>query len=231
MPEGDIEHNELRVVGRTDALGNAVVEIHDTGCGIPPEPLDRIFEPFFTTKPVGEGTGLGLAICHGIVTALGGEIGVASVVGKGTTFRVTLPPATQTASCAAVPAAVARTPTPRSRVLVVDDDPRVGASVHRSLAREHDVQVLSSAHEALRRIQQGERFDVFLCDLMMPELTGMDLHAEVSRVAPDQGSRMIFITGGAFTPAARQFLDTISNPRLEKPFGLEELRAMVRSVA
>ena len=66
---------------------------------------------------------------------------------------------------------------------------------------------------------------------MMPELTGMDLHAEVSRVAPDQGSRMIFITGGAFTPAARQFLDTISNPRLEKPFGLEELRAMVRSVA
>jgi len=231
IPEGHAGDNEILLTMRTDEAGSAVVEVRDTGQGIPAGIVSHVFDPFFTTKPVGEGTGLGLAICHGIVTALGGEIGVASVVGKGTTFRVTLPPATQTASCAAVPAAVARTPTPRSRVLVVDDDPRVGASVHRSLAREHDVQVLSSAHEALRRIQQGERFDVFLCDLMMPELTGMDLHAEVSRVAPDQGSRMIFITGGAFTPAARQFLDTISNPRLEKPFGLEELRAMVRSVA
>src|SRR5205085_300218 len=94
MPEGNIEHNELRVVGRTDALGNAVVEIHDTGCGIPPDHLDRIFEPFFTTKPVGEGTGLGLAICHGIVTSLGGTLSVQHTeVGKGTVFRVVLPAA------------------------------------------------------------------------------------------------------------------------------------------
>ena len=70
-----------------------MVEVRDTGRGIPAEIRERIFDPFFTTKPVGVGTGLGLSICSGIVGALGGEIGVESEVGRGSTFRVTLPPA------------------------------------------------------------------------------------------------------------------------------------------
>jgi signal transduction histidine kinase len=73
--------------------GRVVVEVTDTGEGIPEENLARLFDPFFTTKPVGEGTGLGLSICHGIVSALGGTIEVESKHGTGSTFRVLLPPA------------------------------------------------------------------------------------------------------------------------------------------
>jgi two-component system NtrC family sensor kinase len=93
IPEGRVEDNEIRVSARQDEPGRVTVEIRDSGCGIPPENLERIFDPFFTTKPVGEGTGLGLALCHSIITALGGTITVESEVSRGTTFRVTLPAA------------------------------------------------------------------------------------------------------------------------------------------
>jgi two-component system NtrC family sensor kinase len=77
------------------------VEITDTGCGIPPENLGRIFDPFFTTKPLGEGTGLGLSVCQSIIAAHGGTLTVESAVGRGTTFRVTLPAAQDTDAAAA----------------------------------------------------------------------------------------------------------------------------------
>jgi len=93
IPDGDIEGNRISVVTRTDPAGRAVITVSDTGAGIPADVMGRIFEPFFTTKPVGVGTGLGLFICHGIVKALGGEIGAESGPGRGTTFRVILPPA------------------------------------------------------------------------------------------------------------------------------------------
>jgi signal transduction histidine kinase len=92
IPEGKREEHEIRLVTRVDAEGRAVVEVRDTGCGIKPEHQGRIFEPFFTTKAAGEGTGLGLSICHTIVRALGGDIALESLPGRGTTFRVLLPP-------------------------------------------------------------------------------------------------------------------------------------------
>ncbi len=90
VPDGKPGQNEVRVRLRAIA-GRVVIEVMDTGCGIPPEVRDRIFDPFFTTKPVGMGTGLGLSICHGIVTGMGGDITVESEVGRGSTFRITLP--------------------------------------------------------------------------------------------------------------------------------------------
>jgi signal transduction histidine kinase len=93
VPEGRADDNPLRLITRTLGDGRAIIEVADTGCGIPKEHLERIFDPFFTTKPAGVGTGLGLAICHTIVAELGGEIEVDSEVGRGTTFRVILPPA------------------------------------------------------------------------------------------------------------------------------------------
>ncbi len=92
IPEGNVEAHEVRVVARRCSHGREVeVEVRDTGCGIPPEHLERIFDPFFTTKPVGEGTGLGLSVCHSILSAMDAKIRVESQVGKGTRFYLELP--------------------------------------------------------------------------------------------------------------------------------------------
>jgi PAS domain S-box-containing protein len=228
MPEGDIEHNELRVVGRTDALGNAVVEIHDTGCGIPPEYLDRIFEPFFTTKPVGEGTGLGLAICHGIVTSLGGTLSVQRTeVGKGTVFRVVLPAAKSALESSRPPPIALPRPKQRGRILVIDDEKELTDVTREGLSVLHDVMTTQDARQALEWIGAGARFDLILCDMMMPLMTGMEFHMRLSTLAPEQADRIVFMTGGAFTPRAREFLARLPNLRLEKPFDLAHVLAMV----
>jgi PAS domain S-box-containing protein len=227
MPEGEIERNVLRIVGRTDALGNAVVEIHDTGCGIPPEHLDRIFEPFFTTKPVGEGTGLGLAICHGIVSSLGGTLSVQSEVGRGTTFRVVLPVARPDGlSAHSTPCAVPR-PALRGKVLIIDDEKDLTDVTREGLSDLHDVQATQDARQALEWIAAGQRFDLILCDMMMPLMTGMEFHTRLAALVPQQADRVVFMTGGAFTPRAREFLARLPNLGLEKPFDLSHILAMV----
>jgi len=90
IPQGQPDKNEIRVVLRAEN-DHAIIEVKDTGCGMNGEVLSRIFDPFFTTKPVGVGTGLGLSICHGIITGFGGEISATSEIGKGSTFRISLP--------------------------------------------------------------------------------------------------------------------------------------------
>ena len=94
---------------------------------------------------------------------------------------------------------------------------------------EHDVTTVSNARDALTRIEEGERFDVILSDLMMPELSGMDLHAAITQIAPDQVSKMVFMTGGAFTGSARQFFEHVSNPTIEKPFDKAALLALIET--
>jgi signal transduction histidine kinase/CheY-like chemotaxis protein len=235
FPEGRADEHLVTVSTRTGADGWALVEIADNGVGIPPKVLDRIFEPFFTTKPLGVGTGLGLAIAHGIVTNAGGRIEVESRVGQGSTFRVLLPraPGAAVEAVAALPApATAQEPAaaPKggsaARVLIVDDEPIVARAAVRVLAG-YDVLVVNSAGEALRLFESGERYDAVLCDLMMPQMTGMELHARVAAFAPDLAARFVFITGGAFTDAAEEFLRTTPNGWIEKPFDRRGLRSAV----
>jgi PAS domain S-box-containing protein len=231
IPEGETERNEIRVTTRADVHGRAVIEVRDTGMGIPAENRERIFDPFFTTKPAGEGTGLGLWICHGIVTALGGDVKVDSEIGRGSTFRVTLPPALMDA-----PATFSTPTTPEvdangARLLVIDDEPMILGALRRSLGSDYNVTCVGDGRRALERVRAGERFDVILCDLMMPELTGMDLHAELEKIAPDQASRMVFVSGGAFTPRARDFLDRVPNARVEKPIDFQNLRVLLRNLS
>ena len=113
-----------------------------------------------------------------------------------------------------------------ARVLVVDDDALVASAVKRTL-REHDVVVQGRARDALAQLQAGERFDVVLCDLMMPDLTGMDLYEAVLRLDPAQASRMVFVTGGAVTMRAREFVSTTYNEVVEKPFDVRKLREII----
>ena len=229
LPEGKPEQNEVRLVTRRLDEEHVVAEVHDTGSGIPPDVLGRIFDPFFTTKPVGVGTGLGLALCHAFITAMGGRIEVESQVGRGTVFRVTLQVAKGEAARAPRAVESKEGVSMRGRVLVVDDDPLVSSALRRTLAREHDVEVVVSSRQALQLLLSPQGlFDVVLCDLMMPEMTGMELHAQVSAAEPARAERMVFVTGGAYTPAAQSFLERVTNPRLEKPFEPEKLRERVR---
>jgi CheY-like chemotaxis protein len=117
----------------------------------------------------------------------------------------------------------------RGRVLVVDDDAMLARSLRRSLQDDHEVVVVHGASGALARLEAGERFDVIVCDLMMPGMTGMDLHEEITRLMPEQAERMVFLTGGAVTTRAKDFVAAVSNLVLEKPFDVHRLRQIVRS--
>ena len=215
IPVGAAEKNEIRVSTSVEA-GHVVVEVADTGPGMPPEIVNRIFDPFFTTKSVGMGTGLGLAICQGIVHTLGGQLNVKTEVGKGTQFRVLLPITPLDREDRAAPPQKL-VPSQRKRVLLIDDEIMIGRAMRRSLGPHHDVVYVSSSREALALLLAGEPFDAILCDLMMPEMTGMALHQELLRQRPALAARMVFLSGGAFTEDAQRFLDEVPNRRLEKP--------------
>jgi PAS domain S-box-containing protein len=231
IPEGASERHAIRVITRIDEAGQAVAEVRDTGAGIPPDIRERIFEPFFTTKPVGVGTGIGLAICRAIVSSHGGEISVESEVGRGSVFRVTLPslgPGSTQVEIRPPPSSQASPR--RGRLLVIDDEVKLGKAIAFELSHEHSAEIATSGEEALERFRRGERFDVILCDLLMPSMSGMVLYDELRRINPGQADRMIFLTGGAFTAGARKFLAEIKNPSLEKPFDMDRLRDIVREV-
>ena len=224
---GNYEANKITVSTSTDASGRVVVAIADTGTGIPVEARQRLFTPFFTTKPVGVGTGLGLAISHRIITQFGGTITFDTEIGKGTEFRVTLPAAGSrfyepvAAPLETIP------PTRRGTVLVIDDEEPLALAMRRFLSQDHQVTAVHSARAALDLLTSGTRFDVILCDLMMPQITGMELHGALMKLDQEQADRVVFMTGGAFTPSAREFLDHVDNARLEKPFDLKDLRKLV----
>lgn len=222
LPDGHANEHAIRVRSFTLPGDRVAVEVSDTGDGILPDRLERIFDPDLGAS--GPGAGLGLPLCRSIVTALGGEIRVTSQVGKGTTFLVTFPVASsgtaESRSDRAAPAA-------RRRILVVDDEPLVGTIIARTLSGEFDVVPVGGAPEALDLLTRGERFDVIFSDLLMPGMTGMDLHREVGRLDPRLASKMVFLSGGAFTEAARDFLAMPGVECIAKPFDLATLRGAV----
>jgi nitrogen-specific signal transduction histidine kinase len=223
---GRAEANEIRISTSTEKR-QVVVAIGDSGAGMSKEVMSRIFVPFFSTKPAGVGRGLGLPISQRIVDEIGGRIEVKSRVGAGSTFTIRLPMADEqvarTASSLPPPIEPAR----RGRVLVVDDEPLVAGAVRRTLSAEHDVETEHACAGALARFARGERFDVVLCDVMMPNRTGVDFYNDLAALAPGETSKIVFLTGGAFVTTAREFLDSVPNLRIEKPFEPDALRRVV----
>ena len=226
IDEGAVEGNEIRV--RTWAEGDRVcAEVRDTGKGIAPEHMGRLFEPFFTTKEIGVGSGLGLSISKTIVEGYGGTITVSSEVARGTAFLVRLPVrAREVAS--SPPVAVAHTRDPvRGRILIVDDEDGFRAAMSHMLC-DHDVVEASTGERAREILASDQAFDLIVCDMMMPGVSGMDLHAWLSTQNPRLAGQVVFVTGGAFTPRAREYLSQVDNIRLEKPFDVAHFKRIVQ---
>ena len=230
FPTDDPALNHVTLHASLGSAGGLVLYVEDNGPGIPPHRLGRIFEPFFTAGKEGQGSGLGLAVCHQLVRSLGGTLQVDSEEGVGTRFTVVFP--SEQGELSDVP--VQWTPRENrpleverpARVLIVDDEERIGRALEKTLSG-HTVRRTTRGLEALDWIRAGEHYDIVLCDIMMPELNGMDLLQRVRSEAPELESRFVFMTGGAFSSSARRFLDEITNPVLEKPFDLRALDAVV----
>jgi len=231
IPEGHSDANRITVRTRSDAEARAVVEIADTGTGMPPDVLARAFDPFFTTKEVGEGTGLGLSICHGIISGLGGHIAIDSAPGRGCVVRVVLPPAPADAAPRATTAPIApATASGRPRVMIVDDDVRVARAFERVLRRDYELTLASCGADALAAIAAGTWYDAIVTDVMMPNMTGLELFDRIESLAPEQAARVIFLTGGSFTAQSQSRLETSGNLQLQKPVTGQELRACIAKV-
>jgi signal transduction histidine kinase len=223
---GEVDDHQIQLATHDEGDG-VIIEVRDTGSGIDADVLPRIFDPFFTTKPTGAGAGLGLTTTHRLIGELGGEIAVASVPGRGTTLRVRLPG--RRVPVASGPSRSTATPG-RLRLLIIDDEPLLRRSIA-LLFEGDDVVAAASGHEGLDHLRNDGPFDVVLCDLMMPGMTGMELYDAVRAEMPELADRIVFMTGGAYTDRAREFLARVHNPRIDKPFDPGELEALVREAA
>jgi PAS domain S-box-containing protein len=226
--------NAIRVAVERQDPDSVTVIVRDTGCGMSAETLGRAFTPFFTTKPAGMGTGLGLSVTRTIVEGSGGVIAIESELGSGTTVRLRLPVASGLA--VAVPAAAppcresAPPPSASGSVLIVDDEPLVASALCRLLrSRGYDAESAPDGRSGAQLALSG-RFDAIVCDLMMPGFSGVDLHDELASERPDLLDRLLFLSGGAFSPREQAFVETSKRTVLAKPWTADGILAAVAAV-
>ncbi len=216
------------------ADGHATIIVDDDGPGVPPELFGRIFDPFYTTKPEGEGTGLGLSVSAGIVADHHGKVSAAQRPGGGARFVVELPvsrPEGVQKPVQALPgptnvAGAAR----RGRVLLVDDEPDIRRSISKFLTRSGwEVDPADSGEEGLRLLTQAS-YDVVLCDLRMPGISGHEFYRRLQAERAPAIERLIFMTGDVLSPEASRFLQEAGRPVLSKPFALKDLTEALAQV-
>jgi nitrogen-specific signal transduction histidine kinase/ActR/RegA family two-component response regulator len=220
IDEGEPDKHHIWL--RTWSDGSALfVQVKDDGRGIAPETMPHIFTPFFTTKPVGVGVGLGLSTAQDIAKKHGGEVRVTSELGKGTTVEVRFP--LQNGSPAARVAQPAKT---RRRVLLVDDEPHLLKALQRMISQNHEVAIALGGQTAIDILAQRD-FDLVISDVMMPEVDGIDLYHHIATTRPGQEKRVVFVTGGVFTTRVQDFLQSIPNRRIQKPFTPDDIFALI----
>jgi CheY-like chemotaxis protein len=206
-----------------------VLEVSDTGQGIPRDVREHIFEPFFTTKEVGRGTGLGLSMVYGIVVQSEGHIAVDSQPGVGTTFRIHLPRVRQSAETADLLAGGHSSPRGDESVLVVEDEPAVQQLVRRILEeRGYRVQVAGHAAAALALVDGLPRLDLLVTDVVMPGQSGPELATELTSRYPRL--RVLYMSGYNESFVGRQGFAQPASRFLQKPFSPETLARKVREV-
>jgi signal transduction histidine kinase len=227
MPSGGVLTLRLaEVPPRRGEPCMAVIEVCDSGVGIPPELHDRVFESFYSTKPDGKGNGLGLAMCRQIVARHGGQIELSSVVGQGTTFRVLLPVAGQ--PLAAATSSAAPTPAAALRVLVADDDKSVRDVLARILQRAgHEVIAADSGEQALARFSPRQ-FDLLFTDLSLPGIDGATLVGELR--ARDPRLAVVIVTGWGQADEL-QPSELGADALITKPFNIAEIHRVVGEIA
>ncbi len=224
------EARRLRLtVGRTG--GSCRLSVEDSGPGVPAAVRGQIFEPFFTTKPEGEGSGLGLSVSYGIVHEHGGQIWVEDSALGGACFVIELPVAQATQGPPPPPATSAAEAPPgppaSRRVLLVDDEETIRSAAQRILRRYgHEVDVAADGSAALVLLE-AMRYDVVLCDIRMPNLSGPELYGELRRRGMAHDSHFVVTTGDIADPDTQQFLSDSRLPVLLKPFELKSLLAVV----
>ena len=216
-------------VGDVRAGDYVRLSVSDTGCGMTAEVRERAFEPFFTTKPVGKGTGLGLSQIFGFAHQSGGEVGIESEVGQGTTVSIYLPRSEAISSTVRIHPAVQRSePEPRAagtaRVLVVEDDPRVRAATVGALEDlDYEPIACGSGAEAIRLFEE-KPFDLVISDVIMPEMTGPELIRTLKASYPDFA--VLFVTGYV---GEGETDDLVGYELLRKPFTVGALASAVSS--
>jgi two-component system cell cycle sensor histidine kinase/response regulator CckA len=196
--------------------------VRDTGCGMEPMVVSHIFEPFFTTKPIDKGTGLGLSTVYGIVQQSGGAITVHSEVGMGTTFTIYLPVSTKGAACLNDSSSPVMRGTSHGTILLVEDEPAVRMLVAKILqARGYDVVQALHGLEALQKLQtMVEPPDLILTDVVMPQMSGLELIQQVRRQYPD--IHVLYMSGYSDHPALKE--DVLNGTAfLQKPFTADTL--------
>ncbi len=215
-------------VGAREEKGQVTVEVADTGPGVPEAARDRLFEAFFTTKAEGRGTGLGLPVCRQIVEDHGGRIGFTSEIGKGTTFRFTLPAAKEDAALA--PASAPQLPPVKGkRVLLVDDEPDVLGFLSKVVQAEgNTVEFAGSLKDAIARAAQAP-FDLVVTDIRLGEGTGLTLYENWSLWSNQPRPAFVFMTGDVVNGAFAQDLEKRGLHILHKPIDMASFQHMLRS--
>jgi two-component system cell cycle sensor histidine kinase/response regulator CckA len=208
----------------------SLLEIADTGVGIPPDIQAKIFEPFFTTKEVGKGTGLGLSTVYGIVKQSGGYIFADSRPGLGTTFTIYFPVHT-----ASAPQAARATPKDKpadlwgsGTILLVEDEDMVRVVAERALTRQ-GYTVLTAEHgeAALELLAAGEKPDLLISDVVMPTMDGPTMVRHARERYPDLP--ILFMSGYA-EEQLRKSIDLDNVAFLPKPFSVQQLAEAARDV-
>nr|WP_310522429.1 response regulator [Polymorphobacter sp.] len=233
VPAAEIAAQGHRIIPRAD---HVVIDVADTGSGIPPSIAGKIFEPFFTTKPMGQGTGLGLSTVYGVVKQSGGYIFARpnAVGGTGTVFSVYLPAVpriirSDTAPAADVTAAVPTALLAGSRILLVEDDVAVRTILERGLKRQGlEVTAAADAHLALEQLGTGAVFDVLVSDVMMPGIDGVELASRARQQRPGLG---VVLMSGFAEPPLHRAADAQGVRFVAKPFAMADLLAAIAAAA